>query len=194
VSQETLLAFPDFEKQFHVYTDASNKRLGAVIMQEGKPLAFYSIKLSSAQTRYTTGEQELLSIVETPRNILLGQKVIVHTDHLNIVYGKLSNDRITRWRLLLEEYAPKYVHIAGENNIVADTLSRLEKEDDKPFSETEEGLILSHAMCAVEKDEAIVMPETKKELVMNIMNFDEMESEEFPMSPEIISREQQKDS
>jgi hypothetical protein len=87
VSQETLLAFPDFEKQFHVYTDASNKRLGAVIMQEGKPLAFYSIKLSSAQTRYTTCEQELLSIVETLkefRNILLGQKVIVHTDHLNI--------------------------------------------------------------------------------------------------------------
>jgi hypothetical protein len=40
VSQETLLAFPDFEKEFHAYTDASNKQLGAVIMQEGKPLAF----------------------------------------------------------------------------------------------------------------------------------------------------------
>jgi hypothetical protein len=66
-SQETLLAFPDFEKEFHVYNDASNKQLGAVIMQEGKPLGFYSIKLSSAQTRYTTGEQELLSIVETPK-------------------------------------------------------------------------------------------------------------------------------
>jgi hypothetical protein len=49
-------------------------------------------------------------------------------------------------------------------------------------------------MCAVDKDGEIVMPETKKELVMNFMNFDEMESEEFPMSPEIIAREQQKDS
>jgi hypothetical protein len=49
-SQETLLAFPDFEKEFHVYTDASNKQLGAVIMQEGKPLDFYSRKLNSAQT------------------------------------------------------------------------------------------------------------------------------------------------
>jgi hypothetical protein len=105
VSQETLLAFPDFEKEFHVYTDASNKRLGAVIMQEGKPLAFYSRKLNSAQTRYITGEQELLSIVETLkefRDILLDQQAIVHTDHLNILYGKLSNDLITRWRLLLE--------------------------------------------------------------------------------------------
>jgi hypothetical protein len=55
VSQETLLAFPDFEKECYVYTDASNKQLGAVIMQEGKPLAFYSRKLNSSQTRYTTG-------------------------------------------------------------------------------------------------------------------------------------------
>jgi hypothetical protein len=62
VSKETLLAFPEFEKEFYVYTDASNKQLGAVTMQEGKPLAFYSRKLNSAQTRYTTGEQELLSI------------------------------------------------------------------------------------------------------------------------------------
>jgi hypothetical protein len=46
VSQETLLAFHVFEKEFHVYTDASNKHLGAIIMQEGKPLAFYSRKLS----------------------------------------------------------------------------------------------------------------------------------------------------
>jgi hypothetical protein len=119
VSQETLLAFPDFLKEFHVYTDASNKQLVAVIMQEEKPLAFYSRKLNSAQTCYTTGEQELLSIVETLkefRDILSGQQVIVHTGHLNILYGKLSNYHITRWRLLLEEYGPKYVHIAGKNN------------------------------------------------------------------------------
>jgi hypothetical protein len=98
-------------------------------MQEGKPLAFYSIKLNASQAHYTTDEQELLSILETLkefREILLGQKVIVHTDHLNMLYGKLSNDRITRWRLLLEEYGPNYVHTAGKNNIVADALSRLE--------------------------------------------------------------------
>jgi hypothetical protein len=65
VSQETLLAFPGFRKLFHVYTDASNKQLGEVIMQEGKPLACYSRELNSAQTCYITGEQELLSILET---------------------------------------------------------------------------------------------------------------------------------
>jgi hypothetical protein len=59
VSQDTLLAFSDLEKEFHVYTDASNKQLGAVIMQEGEPLALYSRKLNSAQTCYITGKEEL---------------------------------------------------------------------------------------------------------------------------------------
>jgi hypothetical protein len=63
------------------------------------------------------------------------------------------------------------------------------------LQETEEGLVLSHVMCsAVEQYEVIVMPGTKEELVMNIMNLDEMESEEFPMSPEIIARGQNKDT
>jgi hypothetical protein len=142
LSQETLLAFPDFEKEFHVYTVPSNKQLGAVIIQEGKLLAFYSKKLNSAQRRYTTGEQELLSIGETLkefRDILLGQQAIVHTDHLHILYGNGSNDRITRWRLILEEYGSKYVHITGKNNIVVDALSRLKKDEDEKLSETEEG-------------------------------------------------------
>jgi hypothetical protein len=89
----------------------------------------------------------------------------------------LSNDRITRWRLLLEEYAPKYVHIARKNNIVADALSRLEIGEDEKLSETEEGLVLSNAMCAVEQDEAILLPETKHDMVHQIMNVDEIESE-----------------
>jgi hypothetical protein len=62
-------------------------------MQDDRPLAFYSRKLNSAQKRYTTGEQELLSIVETLmefKNILLGQKLIVHTDHKNLLYQKMS--------------------------------------------------------------------------------------------------------
>jgi hypothetical protein len=55
------------------------------------------------------------------------------------------------------------------------------------------GLPWSHAMCAVEQNEERALPETKEDLVHHIMNVDEMESEEFPMSPEIIAREQKKD-
>jgi RNase H-like domain found in reverse transcriptase len=59
ISKETLLSFLDFNKPFHVYADASNYQLGSIIMQDNKPLAFYSHKLNPAQKRYTTGEQEL---------------------------------------------------------------------------------------------------------------------------------------
>jgi hypothetical protein len=81
-----------------------------------------------------------------------------------------------------------------KNNIVADALSRLEKDEDEKLSEIEEWLVLSHAICSVEHNEARVMPKTKEDLVRNIMNVNEMESEEFPMSPEIIAREQKKDT
>ena len=127
-----MLTFPDFSKPFHIYTDASDKQLGAVITQDEKPIAFYSRKLNSAQQRYTTGEQELLSIVETLRefrNILLGYKIIVHTDHKNLTYAKSTSDRVMRWRLLIEEFGPEFRHIKGKHNLIADALSRLELDD-----------------------------------------------------------------
>jgi hypothetical protein len=109
ICREVMLTFLDFSKPFHIYTDASDKQLGAVITQDEKPIAFYSTKLSSAQQRYTTGEQELLSIVETLRefrNILLGYNIIVHTDHKKLRYAKSTSDRVKRWRLLIEEFGP----------------------------------------------------------------------------------------
>jgi hypothetical protein len=60
-----MLAYPDFSKPFTIHTDASHYQLGGDISQLGKPIAFYSRKLTDAQTRYTTTERELLSIVET---------------------------------------------------------------------------------------------------------------------------------
>jgi hypothetical protein len=64
ISRATLLAYPDFNKPFIIHTDASHTQLGAVISQDNNPIAFYSRKLNPAQTRYTTTERELLSIVE----------------------------------------------------------------------------------------------------------------------------------
>jgi hypothetical protein len=162
ISKETLLTFPDFSKEFHVYTDASKIQLGAVIMQEGKPLAFYSRKLDKAQRNYTVGEQELLSIVETLkefRNILFGQKLIIHTDHMNIIYGKLSNDRITRWRLLLEEYGPEYVHIKGQDNLVADALSRLDMNNETTLNENENACLFAYIISELPLDTTYVLPD-----------------------------------
>ena len=112
VSRETLLSYPNFNKPFEIHTDASKLQLGAVISQEGKPIAFYSRKLNPAQVNYTTTERELLSIVETLkefRNILLGQSIKVYTDHKNLTYKTFNTERVMRWRLILEEYGPELI-------------------------------------------------------------------------------------
>jgi CHAT domain-containing protein len=57
VETEVLLLYPDVEKRFHIYTNASDHQLGAVIMQEKKPLVSYSRKLNAAQRRYSTTER-----------------------------------------------------------------------------------------------------------------------------------------
>ena len=134
IAKEAILAYPDFSKPFVIHTDASHYQLGGVISQDGKPIAFYSRKLNDAQTRYTTTERELLSIVETlkaHRNILLGHEIVVHTDHKNLVYKTFNTERVMRWRLLIEEFGPELRYIKGELNIVADVLSRLNIKEEE---------------------------------------------------------------
>ncbi len=60
--------------------------------------------------------------------MLWGQKIIMYTDHKKLIQDALglTSDRVYFWRLLLEEYGPEIRYIRGIDNIVADTLSRLE--------------------------------------------------------------------
>jgi hypothetical protein len=62
---KVLLSYPDFNKAFHIHTDASDYQVLAVISQNNHPIAFYSHKLQPAQVRYTTTERERLLIIET---------------------------------------------------------------------------------------------------------------------------------
>ena len=86
--------------------------------------------MTKAQQKYPTIEQELLAIVELLkefRNILLGQSIIIHTNHQNLIHNSFTSDRVMRWRLYLEEYSLEIRYIKGESNQVADNLPRLPK-------------------------------------------------------------------
>ena len=116
ISRDVLLAFPDFSKPFVIHTDASKLHFGAVLSQEGRPTAFYSSKLNPAQQNYTTGEKELLSIVETLKeycNILLGYPITIHTDHKNLTFKNFNTKHVMCWRLILEEFGCQLNYIKG---------------------------------------------------------------------------------
>ena len=63
VTQDVLLAYPDHNQLFKVYTDAPNYLLGACLIQNGRPVTYYSCKLNPAQRNYTIMEKKYLTIV-----------------------------------------------------------------------------------------------------------------------------------
>ena len=65
MARDTLLTYPDSNEKFKIHTDARNLKLGAVILQKGKPINFYSRKCTEPQQGYIVTERELLSVIET---------------------------------------------------------------------------------------------------------------------------------
>ena len=69
MATNALAAYPDHNKRFEVYTDASDFQLGACIIKEGRPVAYFLQKLAKFQQNYTTMEKEMLSITTTLKKI-----------------------------------------------------------------------------------------------------------------------------
>lgn len=132
---DPVLRSPDFEKQFVVQTDASNRGVAAVLSQrddkgEDHPVAFFSRKLLPREVQYSTIEKECLAIklgVQAFRVYLIGRPFVIQTDHRSLTWlDKLkdNNARLTRWSLFLQPYNYTVEHRAGKANGNADALSR----------------------------------------------------------------------
>ena len=130
-----ILVFPDYNKPFILYTDASALGLGAVLMQEGadsknRVIAYASRTLNSAESNYSVTHQEALAVVwalNTFKDIIFGYKIICYTDHSAITKlfeGRKLSGRLARWDLTIQEFNPTFKYVPGSANKVADSLSR----------------------------------------------------------------------
>ena len=125
-----LLALPDFAKTFEIECDASGIGIGAVLMQEGCPIAYFSEKLSGATLNYPTYDKEMYALVralETWQHYLLPKEFVIHTDHESLKHlkgqGKLHK-RHAKWVEFIEPFPYVIKYKQGKENVVADALSR----------------------------------------------------------------------
>lgn len=136
LTNDPILQYPDFTKDFNLTTDASNVAIGAVLSQgpinSDKPICYASRTLNESEMNYSTIEKELLAIVWATkyfRPYLFGRKFKILTDHKPLQWMmnmKEPNSRLTRWRLRLSEYDFTVVYKKGKSNTNADALSRIE--------------------------------------------------------------------
>lgn len=131
LSDKIVLQYPDWTKPFQIYVDASGYGLGGVLEQNGRPIAYASRLLNSAEQRYSTIDRELLAIVWATKQwkcYLLGRHFTVYTDHKPLkgtVRVKDASSRILRFHQKLSEFDFDVVYRAGSQNHNADYLSRI---------------------------------------------------------------------
>ena len=130
------------------------------------------------------------------RTLPWGQKAIIHTDHKNVIHGNLSNDCVTWWQLLLEECNPTFVHIKGQDNVITDALSWLDKEKTLRDEDIDnQGTFMECAMSNLLKDESTHVPEAHDHLAMAdfYAKKKDIKREQFPVSPRVIAEHQAND-
>nr|GFB12023.1 putative reverse transcriptase domain-containing protein [Tanacetum cinerariifolium] len=129
-----ILALPEGCEDFIVYCDASNKGLGVVLMQRENVISYASRQLKIYLKNYTTHDLELGAVVfalKICRHYLYGTKCTVFTDHKSLQHildQKELNMRQRRWLELLSDYDCEIRYHPGKSNVVADAMSRKERE------------------------------------------------------------------
>ena len=130
-----ILAYPNFQLQFLLYTDASDSAIGAVLsqMQEGQErvIAYWSRKLQKTERNYSTTEREALAVVSALKEFypyVYGFSCRLITDHnpLTSLRGlKDIGGRLTRWLIFLQQFNLEFQYKPGRYHTNADTLSRI---------------------------------------------------------------------
>ena len=134
LASQPILRPPNFNLPFCVAVDASDRSIGAVLLQEidglEHPVCYYSKRLNVHQQRYSTVEKECLALVSAVRtfSVYFGtQPTTVYTDHSPIQFlQKMANynQKLLRWSIELQQYNLIIKHRPGSKNLLPDLLSR----------------------------------------------------------------------
>jgi hypothetical protein len=125
-----LLQLPDFGKTFELECDASGVGIGGVLMQNGKPVAYFSEKMTGPVLNYSTYDKELYALVrslQTWRHYLWPKEFVIHSDHESLKYIRSQNNlnrRHAKWVEFIESFPYIIKHKKGKDNVIADALSR----------------------------------------------------------------------
>jgi hypothetical protein len=128
-----VLVLPSGTGGFVVYSDASKRGLGCVLMQHGKVIAYASRQLKPHEVNYPVHDLELAAVVfalRVWRHYLYGSQVQIFIDHKSLRYlmtQKELNMRQRRWVELIKDYDCVIDYHPGKANVVADALSRKNK-------------------------------------------------------------------
>ncbi|PHT53776.1 hypothetical protein CQW23_08238 [Capsicum baccatum] len=135
MSTVPVLALADFFKTFVIKTDACTRGIGAVLMQQGRPLAYFSKALSPKHLGLSTCDKEFLAVlsaVDRWRHYLQGAHFIIRTEHHSLKF--LLEQRVTTalqqkglTKLLGLDYEVQYKK--GTENRVVDALSQKSEEE-----------------------------------------------------------------
>ena len=135
IVQAPILHYPNPNKTYIVYTDASDDACRVQLSQEHNgtkfPVAFLSHTFSETQCKWSTTEQEAFGVYYTITKwnyYLQGANIIVRNDHkplARFLNGKNANNKVNRWSLELATYNITFKWISGTKNKAADCLSRL---------------------------------------------------------------------
>jgi hypothetical protein len=118
----------DYGKPLVVQTDASDLGLGGVLLNDGVPAYFISKTFAGAELNWSTVDKEahaIFYVVTKLEHFLLGHHFSIETDNRNITFMTTSKTpRVIRMWTALQEFSFTVSHIPGENNLIADLLSR----------------------------------------------------------------------
>lgn len=137
LANATLLAHPSPTAPLALHVDASDYAIGGALHQvvnsSLQPLGFFSRKLSTAETRYSAYDRELLAAyasIRHFRHMLEAREFVIYTDHKPLTYAfRQKNDKCSPRQVrhldFISQFSTNIQHIPGSENIPADVMSRI---------------------------------------------------------------------